>query len=65
MRERQEGRVHQSEEVAVEPEKKFICPTRKSWTKGRRYKSLVTSYSFEVDDSQEIQERRSPEGSSI
>jgi hypothetical protein len=33
--------------------------------KSRRYKRLATSYSFEVDDSQEIQERKSPEGSSI
>jgi hypothetical protein len=57
--------VHQSEKVAAEPKKKFICPTRKFWTKGRKYKSPATSYKFEVDDPQEIQVRRSPEGSSI
>jgi hypothetical protein len=65
MRERQEERVHQSGEVAAEPRKEFICPTKKSWTNDRRYKSPATSYSFEVDDSQEIQKRKSPEGSSI
>jgi hypothetical protein len=49
--------VHQPEEVATELQKKNYLSHKEILDKGQIYKNTATSYSFEVDDPQEIQER--------
>jgi hypothetical protein len=50
-------RSHQPEEVVAELRSKSVCPTRKLWGKRQGYKYPTIHYPFEVDDTQEIQER--------
>jgi hypothetical protein len=50
-------RGHQAEEVAAELRNKSICPTREFWDKRQVYKYPTIHCPFEVDDTQQIQER--------